>query len=259
MTSVKKDSLPVDADREPQNQCASEVPTTHDTITSIPQNSAFVPYPHKPSVNLFAEVRSRVPIADLFERHGIEIKRGYALCPFHGERTASLKLYTEQNTWHCFGCGAGGTVIDFVARMYSCTALDAAKRLNEMYALGIPPSGKLTHAERVRMARESEARERKRAADESLREWEAAAYVAVSTYFRFLTAKKRQREESDNPKTDDYARELASIGAIENLVDMMIEQVDNMDKIKEFYSAYREAVERIEQRVQQGDVADSGY
>lgn len=35
-------------------------------------------------------------------------------CPFHKERTPSLNVYHDQNTFYCFGCGAGSTPIDFV-------------------------------------------------------------------------------------------------------------------------------------------------
>lgn len=36
-------------------------------------------------------------------------------CPFHNENTPSLNVYHEQNTFHCYGCGADSSVIDFVA------------------------------------------------------------------------------------------------------------------------------------------------
>lgn len=37
------------------------------------------------------------------------------LCPFHKEHSPSFNVYHHQNTYYCFGCGAGSTVIDFVA------------------------------------------------------------------------------------------------------------------------------------------------
>jgi DNA primase len=36
------------------------------------------------------------------------------LCPFHSERTPSFHVNQERQTYHCFGCGVGGTAINFV-------------------------------------------------------------------------------------------------------------------------------------------------
>ena len=36
------------------------------------------------------------------------------LCPFHGEKTPSFNIYTETDSFYCFGCGASGDVISFI-------------------------------------------------------------------------------------------------------------------------------------------------
>ena len=38
----------------------------------------------------------------------------YGRCPFHKDRTASLSVDSNKNLWHCFGCGKGGDVLDFI-------------------------------------------------------------------------------------------------------------------------------------------------
>lgn len=77
--------------------------------------------------------------------YGLEPTRnGYIHCLFHNERTASMKLYPGKGGYHCFGCGAHGSVIDFTAELLNLTPLDAVKRLNEDFQLGLsldkPPS-----------------------------------------------------------------------------------------------------------------------
>ena len=36
------------------------------------------------------------------------------LCPFHNEKTPSFFVFNNTETYHCFGCGAGGDVITFI-------------------------------------------------------------------------------------------------------------------------------------------------
>ena len=56
----------------------------------------------------------------LAESQGYELKRegnDYVMCcPFHEEKMASLKITPDKNLFHCFGCGAGGSVIDWVMK-----------------------------------------------------------------------------------------------------------------------------------------------
>jgi hypothetical protein len=48
---------------------------------------------------------------------GVELSAsGYMPCPFHEERTASLKAYAN-GSWYCYGCHQGGSIFDFAARL----------------------------------------------------------------------------------------------------------------------------------------------
>ena len=71
------------------------------------------------------------------ERYGIRVVRGLCSCPFHSERTPSLKIYPGEDGWYCFGCGKGGDVIDFAAALFGLSKADAARRLDEDFGLGI--------------------------------------------------------------------------------------------------------------------------
>jgi len=52
-----------------------------------------------------------------------------ALCPFHTERTPSFFINDEKNTYHCFGCGAGGSVFRFVMEMDRISFPEAVRKL----------------------------------------------------------------------------------------------------------------------------------
>ena len=54
-----------------------------------------------------------------------------ALCPFHQEKSPSFTVNPQRQRFHCFGCGAGGSVFDFVARYESVDFPTAARRLAE--------------------------------------------------------------------------------------------------------------------------------
>lgn len=65
-------------------------------------------------------------------------RAGFMPCPFHqGDHTASLKLYSGDGGWHCFGCGKGGSVIDFVMELFGVSFRQAVLRLNNDFSLGL--------------------------------------------------------------------------------------------------------------------------
>lgn len=39
------------------------------------------------------------------------------LCPFHSEKSPSFYVYPQNQSFYCFGCGAGGDVITFIRRI----------------------------------------------------------------------------------------------------------------------------------------------
>ncbi len=88
--------------------------------------------------NVFDDVRRLVSARIAAECYGFMPNRaGYIRCPFHNERTASLKLF-DDGGWHCFGCHAGGSSIDFVMRLFDLSQLDAIRKINEDFNLALP-------------------------------------------------------------------------------------------------------------------------
>lgn len=65
-------------------------------------------------------IKSGVSLLDWVRGEGLEPQRRgkdwVVLCPFHAEDTASCVITPEKNLFNCFGCGAGGTVIDWVMK-----------------------------------------------------------------------------------------------------------------------------------------------
>lgn len=55
-------------------------------------------------------------------------QQNFARCPFHNEKTPSLHWFGD-NRWHCFGCGEGGDVVDFILKRDNCSMAEAIDTL----------------------------------------------------------------------------------------------------------------------------------
>lgn len=115
--------------------------------------------------NIVKVADSLADMKKILAYYGYTLNRGgFIRCPFHNEKTASLKLYANNTRWHCFGCGAGGAGTDFVRRMEGVDAETAAARVNDICALGLPVKGERPTLKQLRHIREiTERIERERA------------------------------------------------------------------------------------------------
>src|SRR5665647_805716 len=92
-----------------------------------------------------AAVRAGHPIEVVVAASGVELtRRGQGLmgcCPFHDDSTASLSVGGVADRFHCFGCGASGDVIEYVARFTGLAFIDAVQALETGTAFhGAAPS-----------------------------------------------------------------------------------------------------------------------
>lgn len=69
------------------------------------------------------------------KRHG---RNMVGLCPFHGEKTPSFNIYTENGSFYCFGCGAGGDVITFIMKIENLDYVEAVKFLAQRAGMEMP-------------------------------------------------------------------------------------------------------------------------
>ncbi len=68
------------------------------------------------------EIKKRLSIESVLKHYGLKINRNHMLnCPFHEDSNASMKVYTNTNTFNCFGCGKNGDTIEF------CTLKEGSK------------------------------------------------------------------------------------------------------------------------------------
>lgn len=100
---------------------------------------------------------SRVDIVQVVSAYVPLKKNGsryWGLCPFHHEKTPSFSVNGEQNLYYCFGCKAGGNVVQFVEKMEHLTYREAVEYLARQIHMPIPETQEDPDYERRRSQRE---------------------------------------------------------------------------------------------------------
>ena len=64
----------------------------------------------------------------------------FGLCPFHSEKTPSFAVNPDKQICHCFGCGKGGSAINFIMEIENLSFSDAVEFLAKRAGLTVPES-----------------------------------------------------------------------------------------------------------------------
>ncbi|MBI3813849.1 MAG: DNA primase [Nitrospinae bacterium] len=87
------------------------------------------------------EIRTRSDIVEVISER-IQLKKSGAnykgLCPFHSEKTPSFIVSQGKQIFHCFGCGTGGNVYQFIMQIENIPFPDAVLYLAKRYGINIP-------------------------------------------------------------------------------------------------------------------------
>ena len=128
-----------------------------------------------------AALKRRHHLGDTVEAAGVELRgRGrvrQGVCPFHAEAEGSFTVYGDTERWWCFGCGAGGDVLDFVQRVEG---------------VGLPGAIRRLEAEGGCTVRSGDAPERRPAAAPGF----ARDPAALTAAMRFYAGQLRRRTEA---------------------------------------------------------------
>lgn len=87
------------------------------------------------------ELRARADIVQIVSGYVPLKKNGHrywGLCPFHGEKTASFSVDAEQQLYYCFGCKAGGSVIQFIMEIERLDFPEAVRFLADQLHMPLP-------------------------------------------------------------------------------------------------------------------------
>jgi len=93
------------------------------------------------SSDLLEEIRNRCDIVDIISEY-VHLKQAgksfKGLCPFHGEKTPSFMVSPEKQLFHCFGCGEGGNVFNFLMKYEKISFFEAVKMLAKKSGVSLP-------------------------------------------------------------------------------------------------------------------------
>ena len=177
-----------------------------------------------------SEIKSMVSMPEMMEQYGFRLdKSGFCKCPFHSERSASFKAYPGQRGYYCFGCGAHGSIIDFVMQYFGLSFRDAIKKINEDFSLGLPIGEKLDRRKQLEMQKQAFLRKREMNARKAKQEELDKAYWAAFDEWKRL---------------DDNLRNYAPKSPTDPLHPLFVEALKNIS-CAEYYLSCAE-IERYE-------------
>lgn len=159
-------------------------------------------------------IKSRINMIDVCKTYGFNIQRGnFICCPFHNEKTPSLKLYDGNRGFYCFGCGEHGSVIDFVMRYFGLDFQSAISKLNDDFCLGLPIGQRIDRRKQIEMGRI--AFERKRKAEQQQKE----RHQIEDDYWAAFEEWKRLDDNKRNyaPKTPAETLHPLFVEALKNI------------------------------------------
>lgn len=183
-------------------------------------------------MNIFEEIKSAVDITTAAEYYGLNVRKDTALCPFHNEKTGSLKLYHDH--FYCFGCGEHGDVIKLTGKLLELSPIKSARRLATDF--NIPIHDDLIHRSQIRSPPHKIIPYRKQ---------ENRAYRLLSEYCKYLEGCRTRYaphspEERPHPlfvtalcelEMFRYYRDIFIYGDFEERKAFIEQQADILDKI----------------------------
>ena len=159
-------------------------------------------------------IKSRINMIDICKTYGFNIQRGnFICCPFHNEKTPSLKLYDGNRGFYCFGCGEHGSVIDFVMRYFGLDFQSAISKLNDDFCLGLPIGQKIDRRKQLEMGRVAFERKRKAEQQQKERQQIEDAYWTAFDEWKRLDDNKRNYA----PKTPTEPLHPLFVEALKNI------------------------------------------
>lgn len=168
------------------------------------------------NTRIFDTLKARVTVPRAAAHYGVKVDRsGMCRCPFHPDKTPSMKI--NETYYYCFGCHTTGDVIDFTARLFNLSPLEAAHKLASDF--GIDPNTPVAAAVALPHIRQ----------EESMREREGHCASVLIEYERLL--KKRQQRFAPVHPWDEWDDRFVSASHALPQVSYLIDCLYDADSV----------------------------
>lgn len=200
-------------------------------------------------MNLFEAVKSNVTASDAATMIGLKPNRSKMICcPFHGDKHPSMKI---DKRYYCFGCGARGDAIDFVANYYGIGLKAAAERIADEF--GISYDMTPTIADRQHIEAEKNKRQKWEVAKREL----FAGLSELHEHLRQLKIKYEPKDKEDSAWSPLFVQAVKDFDYVDNLYDhCMFNATD--DELKREYPDIVKEIEKIGKRSIDAESGTSG-
>ena len=162
-----------------------------------------------------AIIKQSLGMKDVCEQYGIDVNsRGFACCPFHNEKTPSMKVYGGDRGWYCFGCGENGDVITFVMKLFSIDFKTAIQKLNEDFSLNLKIGNRITRREKTSLSKRAyEIKKQRELSGKERDDLKREYHEALSEYIRLdqnrLKYAPKQGDEDWHPLFTESLRKMS--------------------------------------------------
>ena len=181
---------------------------------SIPTKST--EYKEVNPARIFDTLKARITIPQAAAYYGVKVDRSdMCRCPFHSDKTPSMKI--NETYYYCFGCHTTGDVIDFNARLFDLSPLEAARKLAADF--GIDPKTPASTAVELPRIRQ----------EESPRDREGRCTSVLIEYERLL--KKRQQRFAPVHPWDEWDTRFVSASHALPQVSYLIDCLYDADSV----------------------------
>lgn len=172
-------------------------------------------------MDVFEVVKENVTARQAAEAYGLKVGRtGMACCPFHSDKSPSMKL---DERYYCFGCGATGDAVDLTAKIFGIGLREAAVKLAEDFGLNYDSRQKPSVRPRIREP----------TPEQKYQKEENHCYKVLTDYFHLLREWEKKYAPKRNGEVSVHYVDSIGFKELPGFLDKKQERTSVLQNLKE--------------------------